>query len=246
MKLKILICILLVISMIFCIVGCVNREVEIDGVTYELHNLDGEKFYYIGHISSTGDNSPLYIPDEINGIPVIGIGHSAMVGNYSITISGIEKIYFPWSINYSPHRQITYIAGTEYIISASTTTLIDELDKAHIFIIPNEFYEKKVKHRASLNNINCTVPGNVSYFFNYDNNPNDGYFFVDLIEETGKLTKPPYDPKRDGYKFAGWYKEEGCTNQWNFETDTVTINFDKNGERIYEEIKLYAKWEQNN
>ena len=79
--------------------------------------------------------------------------------------------------------------------------------------------------------------------FNYDNNPNEGYFFVDLIEESGKLMKPPYDPRRDGYTFQGWYKDEACIKAWDFENDTVTIQFDEEGNHIYEEIRLYAKWE---
>ena len=242
MKLKILICILLVISTAFCVVGCESQEIEINGVTYELHNSDGEKFYYIGHISSTGDNSPLYIPDEINGIPVTGIGHSALMMNYWATISGVEKVYFPWSISYSPQRNIEYTLGTKYIISASTTTLIDSTYRQNIFVIPNSLYVKYVKKTPNINNYECILPANISYMFNCSDSCNDGYFFVDLIEETSKLIKPPYDPKREGYTFAGWYTEEDCVNEWNFETDTVKINFDEEGNRIYEEFCLYAKW----
>ena len=66
---------------------------------------------------------------------------------------------------------------------------------------------------------------------------------MDLLESAGKLTKPPYDPKREGYNFAGWYIDPECTDKWNFENDVVTINFDEEGNRIYEEFCLYAKWE---
>lgn len=41
----------------------------------------------------------------------------------------------------------------------------------------------------------------------------------------------PENPIRPGYSFSGWYKEEGCQNKWDFETDTVT-----------EDMTLYAKW----
>ena len=47
-----------------------------------------------------------------------------------------------------------------------------------------------------------------------------------------KLTKPT-DPTAEGYAFDGWYKEEALTNEWDFESDTVTGN-----------ITLYAKWRQ--
>lgn len=227
--------------MIFCIVGCVNREVEIDGVTYELHNLDGEKFYYIGHISSTGDNSPLYIPDEINGIPVTGLGHSAFMMGYYIKISGVEKVYFPWSISYSPQGNITYVKenfSVKYVISPSTTTLIDD-HSLRIFVVAKPLFDQYEATSGVKNNI---IPANVAYMFNYQDEPNEGYFFVDLLETSGIIIEPPYLPKRDGYVFEGWYRDENCTKKWNFKTDTLTIDFDENGNRIYEEFRLYAKW----
>lgn len=46
-----------------------------------------------------------------------------------------------------------------------------------------------------------------------------------------KITEPG-DPTRGGYTFVAWYKEEGLTTEWKFDTDTVSSN-----------ITLYAKWE---
>ena len=45
------------------------------------------------------------------------------------------------------------------------------------------------------------------------------------------ITAPSPDPTRDSYSFAGWYRNTGVTNPWNFATDTVTGD-----------ITLYAKW----
>ncbi len=50
------------------------------------------------------------------------------------------------------------------------------------------------------------------------------------VASGGKVTQPTA-PTASGYTFGGWYKEAGCTNAWNFSTDTVTSN------KI-----LYAKW----
>ena len=41
----------------------------------------------------------------------------------------------------------------------------------------------------------------------------------------------PTSPTRLGYGFDGWYKEQACTNKWNFASDVVTG-----------ETTLYAKW----
>ena len=53
------------------------------------------------------------------------------------------------------------------------------------------------------------------------------------VKKGNKATKPT-DPTRNGYTFAGWYKEEAYTNQFNFDTTTITSD-----------RTLYAKWTQN-
>ncbi|MBO6302969.1 MAG: InlB B-repeat-containing protein [Ruminiclostridium sp.] len=50
------------------------------------------------------------------------------------------------------------------------------------------------------------------------------------VNYNAKATKPT-DPTKTGYTFGGWYKEEACTNAWNFSSDTVD-----------DDITLYAKW----
>ena len=47
----------------------------------------------------------------------------------------------------------------------------------------------------------------------------------------GSLLEKPTDPKRTGYFFKGWYKDDEYTAKWNFETDTVQ-----------EDTVLYAGW----
>lgn len=54
-----------------------------------------------------------------------------------------------------------------------------------------------------------------------------------LLSVNDKVTAPT-EPTRSGYTFRGWYKEADCTNEWDFENDTVTAG-----------IILYAKWQAN-
>ncbi len=49
----------------------------------------------------------------------------------------------------------------------------------------------------------------------------------------GHKVVSPSNPKKSEYEFAGWYKEEACTNSWDFTKDTVN-----------EDITLYAKWKK--
>lgn len=46
----------------------------------------------------------------------------------------------------------------------------------------------------------------------------------DLVEDAGQ-------PTREGYEFGGWYLDEGLTQPWDLETDTVS-----------ESMTLYASW----
>ncbi|WP_139651365.1 leucine-rich repeat protein [Raoultibacter phocaeensis] len=47
----------------------------------------------------------------------------------------------------------------------------------------------------------------------------------------GTTTAAPAVPTRNGYTFGGWYREQACTNRWNFATDTNSGP-----------MTLYAKW----
>lgn len=50
------------------------------------------------------------------------------------------------------------------------------------------------------------------------------------VSDNPKISAPT-PPTREGYRFVGWYTDEACTDQWNFESDTVISN-----------MTLYAKW----
>lgn len=74
--------------------------------------------------------------------------------------------------------------------------------------------------------------------------PNDGYYWIDNYG--GKIEYIPPIPERDGYAFDGWYKESDCINKWDFETDALPqAQVDDQGQEIYQETKLYAKWTKN-
>ena len=176
--------------------------------------------------------SVLYFRDEIDGKPVTGIGKLYPISGHNANISShAERIYISWrTINLctSPNTN-----DDSYYFYPNIETAPNFSYDTHC-VVPNNSYKK-----TSSNGI---IYANISYIFNYEEHPNGGYFFIDLLEESGALSKPPYDPKREGYVFAGWYKDEACTEAWNFSTNQVIIEKDENGNRIYEEIKLFAKW----
>ena len=84
---------------------------------------------------------------------------------------------------------------------------------------------------------------NTTYLFNYEGSPNEDVFFINNFERGGLIEDVPYKPTREGYEFGGWYKEPECVNKWNFEIDTLSApDYDNDGELIFKETKLYAKW----
>ena len=90
----------------------------------------------------------------------------------------------------------------------------------------------------------CAIKANVNYHFNYDNAPNEDYFFINDFEWGGLIEDTPYEPIRKGYTFAGWYKEPKCVNAWDFEKDTLpTATYNEEGYVTNHTVThLYAKW----
>lgn len=87
---------------------------------------------------------------------------------------------------------------------------------------------------------------NTAYMFNYENCPNDGYFFINDFDYGTTIECSPYEPLREGYIFSGWYKEPECINIWNFDIDSLPeTQYNENGKELYRETKLYAKWIEN-
>ena len=85
---------------------------------------------------------------------------------------------------------------------------------------------------------------NVSYMFNYDEAPNDGYYWIDDYDYGTNITYIPDNPTRDGYIFDGWYKEKECINKWDFDVDKLPEELynDRVHWAYYQETILYAKW----
>ncbi|MDR0828537.1 MAG: InlB B-repeat-containing protein [Prevotellaceae bacterium] len=65
-------------------------------------------------------------------------------------------------------------------------------------------------------------------------NSNGGSNVESVAAVEGKKITAPANPTKNGFAFAGWYKEDALTTAWDFKKDVVNSN-----------ITLYAKWEFN-
>lgn len=237
----------LLICMLASLLSCESLPTtDFGGVTFELHSGDTSDAYYTAH-SLTEDGKNLkcvVIPPEIDGIPVTEVSSFSLWQQHVFFDSNaMEKIYFPYSITFScdevPYGIFHISSPYDYflVFSPSVDCLVVN-GLAFVSVVPCVAY-KEYRGDESIK------PANIAFMFNYEDAPNEGYFFIDLVEEeNGKLTKPPYDPTREGYTFVGWYKDEECTTPWDFENDRITLRFDEKEYLIFEEIRLYASFEK--
>ncbi len=63
-------------------------------------------------------------------------------------------------------------------------------------------------------------------------NSKEGSAVLPVTGAYGSVIPEPPPPSRQGYAFAGWYKDSSCKTRWNFGTDRVTGS-----------DTLYAKWQ---
>ena len=222
-------------------------DIENNGIAYVISqsNCTVDK---INDSRNSPEMKALVIPDYLNGCEVDALGTWGWVTPRTVSIkcSITERLYIPWTISHCYPFHFFSDSSEEnalkYFISASNGALVsvDDMDLFEGYcVITRCLYDKYYD-----GNNESYLPANISFMFNHAENPNQGYFFIDLVEESGTISKPPYDPRREGYIFLGWYKDEACEQAWDFENDTVEILFDEEGNRIYEEIKLYAGWEE--
>lgn len=87
---------------------------------------------------------------------------------------------------------------------------------------------------------------NVSFMYNFENAPQDGYYWIDDCDYGSRIDYIPELPVREGYAFDGWYMQPECIDEWDFETDTLPhARYTEENEEIYQETRLYAKWIKN-
>ena len=94
---------------------------------------------------------------------------------------------------------------------------------------------------------------NLSYMYNYEDAPHEGTYWIDDYDGTTIKFIPP-EPVRKGYTFEGWYKDEECTEKWDFEKDIISEKEYETKQKDdgteykvykYKNNKLYAKWREN-
>lgn len=191
----------------------------------------------LGLVSEGKEREELVIPETLGGYPVRYIGYCYQtIGTraryYGMKCKNIKKII----IN---HDCYLLDGGIKQFDG-------DMIINANVFITGNMYrhYESSEmidgKYIAA-NNIQINAEIEKYKYFNlfcyeqandikYEAMGGNLRTFHTIVKD-GCYLNLPQDPVRDGYDFAGWFKEEECLNEWNFDEDIVE-----------EDITLYAKW----
>lgn len=214
--------------------GCYKKEVYGDLVC---GIRGGKTMIDIFGLSEEGKNKEIIIiPKVIDGYKVQLMGKSSLFGVVSPDFQSekLKRLYFETELDY---RRLSLQEAVNlekvFILDANGNHIVS-LDAKECFLnkLDADVY-KEVTDRVR--------PANVAYFYNYENAPNDGYYWIDDLEDGEKITYIPENPTREGYLFGGWFKDEACTEVWDFEKDAII----KPAEGFYEN-KIFAKWNKKN
>ena len=137
-----------------------------------------------------------------------------------LTITAGENSTLSWEV--SDATSVSIDQGVESSLALSSS--------ASVFPTVTTTYTLTATNAAGTVTATVTVTvSTTTYTVSF--NSQDGSAVSSQMVEDGGLVSEPTVPTKTGYTFGGWYKESGCTNAWDFATDTVTAD-----------VTLYAQW----
>ena len=208
-----------------------------------------EQIHIVGLTDKGKEQEYLIIPEKINGKTVGKIGcYNNLWVNDIVEKYGDEKYAQIKSENL---KKIFLTSNVQIINARFIGKAIQSLKyEGTMFILNTSSWSGEKAYKSSYATTSISIRANVSYFYNYENAPNDNYYWIDNYDYGEKIEFIPPEPTREGYIFDGWYKESECISKWDFEVDRLpNYLFDEgtpadpeNYRPIYQETKLYAKW----
>lgn len=244
--------IVIALSMIVCsmflLSGCKEKIYTSGDFIYRVN---GDRFFLEGLSEQGKQKETIVIPKEIDGYTVdhytylYGLSYR---GNFES--ENLRQIYiipnvsmYKVNCDFMPNLNKIILIGTrnkedEVIVYSQDHSVQVYLSSIENY---NDFYSDETGCLGGL--IRYLWLSNCNYFYNYEGAENDGYYWSDNYDYGEKITYVPQNPEREGYIFGGWYQEPECINAWVFDRDTLPeAKYNEDGEALYQETRLYAKW----
>ena len=239
------------LSMILCFIvlfpltGCGLRLYESEYFIYTV-GYDSNRVSILGLTDKGREQEYLVIPEKIDGKEVVALSYDdynekkieEKFGDkkYSgLRSDNIKKMFVVPTVTVKSGRFFQYVKDCIEVFYVSNEVRLQDNLQHYTYYYTN--YNVEYNRRSE------GIAANISYYYNYEQAPNNGYYWIDNYKYGEKIEYIPPIPERDGYAFDGWYKESDCINKWDFETDALPqAQVDDQGQEIYQETKLYAKW----
>lgn len=209
-------------------------------------------FVRIQGLSEEGQKKEIVVvPQYIDGYEVKQLGFNYGFG----VVDGIwqsdilKKVFIPFNVYISVDTFQQCPNLEKIIMLVHSTDLYNDGNKKSTFLTSFLHTTKNETNMYTGPNINSHFFyfSNISFRYNYEGAPLDGYYWIDDYHYGTKITYIPENPTREGYIFVGWYKEPECITPWDFDTDTLPeAKYNEEQEEIYQETILYAKWVKEN
>lgn len=207
MKKTLTIILSLILSFIFLIgiagcAGCIteSRLPEYDGkyFRYAVRSEKREKKGYLVGLTELGmEQTELILPQEIDGVPIVGIGYmrnnafwDGPVG--SLRSENLEKLYIPFSL-----QDWDIQNGCIYCKNCYNVRLYDMRygfgNKGSItsYNVYEQLMNGSLEHYTLYYSADNMLLANVSYMYNFENAENEGYYWVDSYDNSLITFIPP-------------------------------------------------------
>ena len=216
-------------------------------------NKDGTREgYLIGFTEEGKQKEYVVLPTELGGVTIVGICYRYRTSMMSASLVGkiesdcLKRIYVPNDYTYTKMNYANVVDRLPFdcLQIVWQDRNVDTGWSVRIFMDKHYILADNLCKSETENWHYKGYVANVSYMYNYDNAPNDGYYWADNYENDLIKYIPP-EPKREGYTFGGWYKDKECTEKWDFESDKTGDNIQYVLDYQYTGTYLYAKWIKN-
>lgn len=220
-----------------CAIGCFGGGGCIE-VTQDGWIIGGssDELYIKGLSTNSQTKTILIIPSEYNGQEIKRFYNGKFSSDY------VESLYFTHRIkkatfNCPNLKKVVLLSWESYVQNCGNFGDVD----LKIYV-RNGNLEARTQHFIS----DKFYYANTNFYYNYENAPSQGVYWIDNFDWGGKVEYIPQNPTREGYTFAGWYLEPECVNELNVDSFTMPQEeLDENEKVLYQETAFYAKWIKN-